>query len=197
MRKAALWAVVALVSSSAHAKEAEWHLDKAHTSIGFSVRHLGLSTVRGELKDFDATILADGATGRIVSVKAAAKAGSIDTGNEKRDSHLRSDDFFAADKFPTLSFATKSIQWNGAQFTAVVELTIRDVTKPVTFTGEVIGPRTLDFGDGKQLRVGYSAKAKINRKDFGLRFNKIAEGVAVVADEVEITIDLQASHPIG
>lgn len=176
---------------TARAGEIDWQLDKNHSEIGFWVRHLGLSKVRGRFKEFDAPVIkADAKTGKISAVEAIAKTASIDTDNGKRDDHLRSDDFFAAARHPDLRLELESIKWKGDDFTGQVTLTMRGVSKTVPFEGELVGTHEVDFG-GRQLRAGYQLSAKISRKAFGLRFNKLAEGVAVVGDEVTIQIDVQ------
>lgn len=189
--------VLALVASPALAADVAWSIDKAHTTVGFSARHLGISKVRGQFKNFDGNFAGDETSGKLSKVEAEVETKSVDTGIAKRDDHLRSDDFFNAEKFPKLKFKAKSIEWKGNNFVAKVELTMRDVTKTVDFNGELLGVQKVDFGDGPQLRAGYTATAKVNRKEFGLKFSSLAEGVAVVADEVEITIDLQVSHKLA
>lgn len=179
---------------AAQAGNVEWKLDKGHSYIGFSVKHLGITNVRGEFKDFDAVIQADAVSGKVASLEATAKASSIDTGVAARDGHLQGDDFFDAATYPVLTVKSKSIQWNGGKVVAKADLTIRNVTKEVTFTGNLIGTQKVNFGDGDQLRAGYELTATINRKDFGLKFNSIAEGVSVVADEVKITLEIQTSR---
>jgi polyisoprenoid-binding protein YceI len=181
----------------AEAKATQWNLDKAHTEIGFSVRHLGISNVKGKFRDFDATIEADEKTGKLTALMATAQAETIDTGNPKRDGHLRSDDFFNATKHPVLALKAKSFQWKGKKFTAMVDVTIRGVTKTVKFEGALIGTQKVNFGDGDQIRAGYEAHATINRQDFGLKFNALAEGVSVVADNVEIEIQVEMSRKLG
>ncbi|MFC1610254.1 YceI family protein [Myxococcota bacterium] len=186
---------LAAFALEARAGTVKWNLDKAHSEIGFSVRHLAITNVKGKLKDFDAEILAD-EKGWLVSVAATVKTSSINTDNAKRDDHLRSDDFFNAAKYPHLSLKTRSIKWDGSEFEAVVDLTIRNVTKPVTFKGELIGTHNVNFGDGDQIRAGYQAQATINRHDFGLKFNRLAEGVAVVGDKVKITLEIEMSRKL-
>jgi len=180
-----------LIATMTQAQSTTWQIDKVHSRIGFTVRHLGLSKVRGEFTDYDATIVADAKTGKITSVDATAKAESVDTGNEKRDKHLRSDDFFSASKHPELRLKTKSVKFEGNDFTAKVDLTLRGVTKQVTLTGSLLGVRKVDFGDGPRNRAAYEAEATINRKDFGLAFNALAEGVSVVSDKVELNLELE------
>ena len=189
--------LITMAAGTAHAaKEVPWNLDPLHTTIGFSVRHLAITKVRGELKEFGAKIWADAKTAKVTRVEATAKTASIDTGLEKRDQHLRSEDFFAADKYPTLKIVTKDVRWKGNKVTAKADLTIRNITKTVTFKGELLGVQKVDFGDGPQLRAGFSLETTINRHDFGLKFSKLAEGVAVVGDRVTIQIDAEISRSL-
>jgi polyisoprenoid-binding protein YceI len=133
-------AAVLLFAAGAQAQSASWSLDPAHSRAGFTARHLGFAKVRGEFKKFTATsIEADTKTGKITKLEAEADARSVDTGVDKRDEDLRSDHFFAADKYPKVKFVLKSIKWKGKAFTAVVSLTMRDVTKDVKLSGELLG----------------------------------------------------------
>ena len=178
----------------AQAGDVKWSLAKGHSYIGFSVRHLGITNVRGEFKEYDSEIYADPRTGKVSSLEATVKADSIDTGIAGRDGHLKSDDFFNTAEYPSIKVKTKSIKWKGNEVTAKADLTIRDITKEVTFTGNLIGTQKVNFGDGDQLRAGYELSAVINRQEFGLKFNRMAEGAAVVADNVKIVIEVEASH---
>jgi polyisoprenoid-binding protein YceI len=162
-------------------KNVEWALDASHSQIGFVARHLGFSKTNGHFNKYDAVVRADPKSAKLASLEATVDAASIDTGIDKRDKHLRSEDFLNTDKFPQLKLTSKSFKWNGNKFTAVVDLTIRDVTKPVTFKGELLGVHKVNFGQGEQLRAGYEASATINRKDFGLTWNMVTEGLSVVA----------------
>jgi polyisoprenoid-binding protein YceI len=180
-----------LVAGAAQAQSADWTLDPAHTHVGFTARHLGFAKVRGELRKFSATAQADAKSGKLTALSAVAEAASVDTGVPKRDGDLRTDDFFSAAQFPSLKLVLKSVKWKGAAFTAVVALTLRDVTKDVKFTGELLGVQTVDFGRGRQQHAAYEAHATINRKDFGLKFNGLAEGISIVADEVEIDLEAE------
>jgi polyisoprenoid-binding protein YceI len=176
-------------------KSVDWTLDPAHSQIGFTARHLGFSKANGHFKKFSAVIKGDPKTAKLSSLEATADTASIDTGIEKRDTHLRSDDFFNAEKYPQLKLVTRSIKWNGSKFTANVDLTIRDVTKSVPFKGELLGVHNVNFGQGEQLRAGYEATATINRKDFGLKWNMVTEGLSVVADPIEIELAAEISYP--
>ncbi len=177
-------------------RSVEWSLDAAHSNIGFVARHLGFAKVKGEFKDYAATVSAHPKTGKITALSASAKAASVSTGISKRDDHLRADDFFNAEQFPELRLKLKAIRWSGKKFRAQVELTIRDVTKVVPFTGELLGLHKANFGGGDALYAGYEARATINRKAFGLAFSKLAEGVAVVSDNVEIQLNVEISRKL-
>lgn len=184
-------AAALLFTTAAQAQSVPWTADPAHSHIGFSARHLGFAKVRGEFQKMSATATADAKTGKITELVAEADAKSVDTGIQKRDDHLRSDDFFNAEKFPKLKLVLKSIKWSGKKFTAIAALTIRDVTKDVKFQGELLGVQTVNFGQGAHQRAGYEAHATINRKDFGLKFAGVAEGVALVGDEVELQLEME------
>jgi polyisoprenoid-binding protein YceI len=175
-------------------KNVDWIFDPGHSTIGFTARHLGFSKVNGMFKKVTATIKADPKTAKISTLDAVVETASIDTGIEKRDQHLRSDDFFAADKYPQLKLSVKTLKWTGNKFTAKAEVTIRDVTKEVPFKGELLGTHMVNFGQGPQQRAGYEATATINRKDFGLKWSAVTEGLAVVGDEVQIDLAAEISY---
>jgi len=184
------------IGASAQAQVTEWHVDPNHSHVGFTARHLGFAKVHGEFKKFSAKVEADEKTGKITKLEAEAETKSVDTGVEKRDNHLRSDDFFAAEKFPTLKLVLKSVKWKGNSFEAVVALTIRDKTKDVKLSGELEGFQKVTLANTPQLRAAYDAHAKINRKDFGLNFNGLAEGLAIASNEVEIELEMEISAPV-
>jgi len=168
-----------------------WQLDKAHSSVNFTVRHLGISKVNGNFKDFDAIIYADKNTGKLTSFEGTVKVSSVNTGISKRDDHLKADDFFSANKFPDMKMKSVSIIFNGNNFSGVVDFTMKGVTKRQTYSGEFLGTRIADFGSGKTKRAGYSLTLKVNRQDYGLSFNRLAEGVSIVGDEVTINIEIE------
>lgn len=185
--------VVAMTAApmAAHAADVKWELDTSHSHVAFSVRHLGLSNVRGEFKKFEANVLADDKTAKITSGEATVQAASVDTGISGRDDHLRGDAFFDVAKYPTMKLVFKSIQWNGNKFIAKADMTMLATTKSVEVRGELVGTRKVNFGAGDQLRAGYSASTTINRQEFGLRFNQMAEGVSMVGDEVKIEFEIE------
>lgn len=188
MLKTWIVAVCVLLPCVVSAESLDWTLDKAHSTVAFSVTHLGLTKVRGSFADFDAVIKGD-AKGTITSVEATVKAASIDTGIAKRDDHLKNDDFFAVEKFPVITFKTVKVSTHKNHITADVDLTLHGVTERVVFKGEFHGTHKVNFGDGDQLRAGYTLKGVINRKDFGLSYNNIVESVSVISDQVHIEVD--------
>ncbi|HKP60542.1 MAG TPA: YceI family protein, partial [Polyangiales bacterium] len=172
----------------------EWTLDAGHSRVAFVARHLGFSKVEGQFKKFTATVTADSKTGKISALEATADVASVDTGIEKRDTHLKSDDFFNAAQFPQLKLVLKSITWQGNKFTAKADLTMRDITKPVTLKGELLGVHTVNFGQGPTMRAGYEATTKVSRKDFGLKYAAVTEGLAIVGDEIELKLAAEIGY---
>lgn len=166
-------------------KKATWKVDPAHSEIGFRVRHMMISTVSGSFEDFDATIESSDDTFRDASFSFTAPVASISTKNADRDTHLKSDDFFNAEKHPTMSFQSKSFDGE----TMVGDLTIRDVTKEISLQVEVHGIAEDSYG---QTKAGFEATGSINRKDFKLNWNAVTEaGNVVVSDKVTLTIHAQ------
>jgi polyisoprenoid-binding protein YceI len=167
-----------------------WTLDKAHSEVRFRVRHLAISSVTGFFRDFDASVTMTPDDLSTLSASANARIQSIDTGNTDRDDHLRSPDFFDAERFPEMSFESTGVSdVNGDTFTLNGRLTIRDVTRNVSFDGTLIG--TAVGPKGKQ-RAAIAAETVINRKDFGLTWNKLTEaGGVIVGDDVTIELDVQ------
>lgn len=179
--------VVALLVAGASTAQTNWSVDKAHSNIGFSVAHMVVSETTGNFKDFDAkvTSAADDFAG--ATIEFTAKTASVFTDNEKRDGHLKSDDFFNAEKFPELKFAGSLVK-DGGKYVLKGNLTIRDVTKPVTLAVTYGG--RVKVGPGE--KAGFKLNGKINRKDYGLKFDKTLEGGGlVVGDEVEINVKVE------
>jgi polyisoprenoid-binding protein YceI len=199
--KPLLCAALALLSAAPAtllAKDAtDWQLDSSHSRIGFVVTHLGFARVRGQFTRYDAQVTADDATGKVSRVVATAEVASVNTGVARRDADLRSDNFFSAAKFPELKLETKTITWDGKKVTAVVALTLRDVTRDVTLTGEQLGAGKVDLGYGPQFRTGYTLGGKINRKDFGLTWSTVTEGLPIVGDEVTLELEVQIWRSAG
>jgi polyisoprenoid-binding protein YceI len=166
-------------------------IDPSHSTVGFSVRHLMITKVRGAFTGVSGTIELAAGSSIPVAISAEVDVHTIDTREPNRDAHLKSPDFFEAEKFPTMSFASTAITPSGSGFTLVGDLTIHGVTKSVTFEGEFTGQGTNPFAPGD--RFAYEAKTKIKRSDFGLTWNVALEaGGVTVSDDVEITLDIQA-----
>jgi polyisoprenoid-binding protein YceI len=167
-----------------------WSVDKAHSEIGFAVRHMGISTVRGRFDDFDATITLDPTDPSSFRADASVDVSSINTRNGRRDGHLRSDDFFDAENHPTLTFTSKRIQnVNGNSFRIVGDLTMRGTTHEVVLDGVIVGTA----GEGENQRVAIEAETTVDRFDYGLHWDRLTEaGGLVVGRDVRITLEIQA-----
>lgn len=168
-----------------------WNIDPVHSQVSFSVKHMVVSTVRGNFKVFGGKLEIDEANPANSWVEAEADAGSVDTRNEGRDNHLRSADFFDTTAYPTITFKSKKIEpVSNDEYRVLGDLTIHGVTKEVLFNAEYSGQQKDAYG---KQRAGLSAKAAINRKDFGLTWNTALEtGGVAVSDKVNIEIDLAA-----
>ncbi|HSS96664.1 MAG TPA: YceI family protein [Terriglobales bacterium] len=167
-----------------------YNLDKAHTQISFTVSHLVISHVSGGFRDFNGTINYDPADVSKSSVDVHIVASSINTGEEKRDGHLKSPDFFDVQKFPELTFKSTKVEKKGDGFVAYGPLTIHGVTKDVELPFTIAG--TIKDGMGKTHLVAESSLT-INRKDYGLTWNRAVEGGGVlVGEEVKIDLSVEA-----
>lgn len=163
-------------------------LDASHSEVGFEVRHMMISKVRGVFAAKSATIVLPENVLE-ATVEATVDVASIDTKDEGRDAHLRSADFFDAENYPTISFTSTGVRAEGGDFFVDGDLTIKDVTKNVTFQLELGGFGTDPFGN---FKAGATAHTTINREDFGLTWNAALEtGGVLVGKDVKITLDLQ------
>lgn len=167
----------------------KWALDKSHSSVKFTVTHMVVSEVDGHFKLFDGTMENSKADLSDAKINFIVDVNSVDTDNEKRDGHLKGDDFFNAAKFPTMKFASTSMKALGDNnYELAGDLTIRDVTKPVVFA-VTYGGSTAANGSTK---IGFKAQTTINRFDYNLKWDKATEsGGLVVSKEVEITVNAQ------
>ena len=172
-------------------KPTQWQIDPAHSAAHFSVRHLMITNVRGEFTKISGGALINPVDPAKSSVQVTIEASSVNTREPQRDEHLRSADFFDVANHPTLTFRSQRIETLGAEhFKVTGDLTIRGVTKEVPFNVE--GPTAPIKDPWGNIRVGVSASAKINRKDFGVAFNALTEtGGVVVGDEVKITVEAE------
>ena len=167
-----------------------WNIDASHSTIGFSIRHMVFSKVRGRFLKYTGAIqLADDLEQS--RVELAIDAASIDTGTPQRDTHLRSADFFDAERFPELRFRSTRVEdLGGDRLRVTGDLTIRDVTRAVTLDVEPAGRGMDPWGNE---RIGFVAKTSVDRKDFGLQWNQVLEaGGVLVGDRVDIELDIQA-----
>jgi polyisoprenoid-binding protein YceI len=175
---------LALITVSAPAQVQTWKIDPNHTAAQFSVRHMGISTVRGAFTKVSGTAEYDPANPAKSSVEATIEAASVDTRVEMRDNDLRSPNWFDAAKFPTITFKSKSVQAAGdGKLKIVGDLTIHGVTKEVTL--DVDGPSAPMTDQRGNTHIGASATTKINRTDFGVGKN------AAVGEDISITIDTE------
>ena len=166
-----------------------WTIDPVHSEVGFSVRHMMVSKVRGKFTTFEGTIVT-GENPLDSSVTATIDLASIDTGNEDRDNHIRSADFFETDKHTTMTYRSTGIRQDGDEYVLDGEITLKGVTKSVPFTLEVNGFGPDPFGG---TRTGFSATGTISRADFGVDFNAAMEtGGVVVGDKVTIQLEIEA-----
>jgi polyisoprenoid-binding protein YceI len=179
----------ATTAPSTGAKTA-WKLDPSHTLVEFSAKHMMITTVKGRITDVEGTIHTDERDPKNSSVEATLKATSIDTRTDQRDQHLRSADFLNVEKYPVIKFRSTRIEGDKEHFKLTGDLTIRDTTRPITLDVHFEG-RTKDPWGGE--RVGFSAKGKIDRRDFGLTWNQALEtGGLLVGNDIKIELEVQA-----
>lgn len=168
----------------------QWTIDPAHSEITFSVRHLMISTVRGNFTSFSATATFDPQEIENGSIEVEIDAASIDTRDQQRDGHLRSADFLDAETYPSLRFVSRSVEHeSNGRYSIAGDLTIKDVTRPVTLDAEFTEVVPDPFGG---TRIGVSAATDIDRTEFGLTWNQALEtGGVAVGEAVKIQIDAQ------
>jgi polyisoprenoid-binding protein YceI len=168
-----------------------WNLDPAHSAAEFKVKHMMISNVKGNFKGINGVLKLNDADHSLSSVQATIPVATLSTGDEQRDGHLKSADFFDQEKYPTLAFQSTQVTKTGEDtFQVLGNLTIHGVSQPVQFAvAEVSIPSRDPWGN---TRIGLTATAKINRKDFGLTWNSALDaGGLLVGEEVAITLDLQ------
>lgn len=207
LASAALFALAVALPAAAAVQT--YALDQAHTNVGFSVKHLGISNVLGHFDDFSGTILFDEDNPSQSKVDVTVQTKSVNTGNSRRDDHLRSGDFFESEKYPEMKFVSTSIKFTvpgaGAKakaaakaaqgseprkFVLTGDLTLHGVTKPVVLTGEYLGKAKMGTD---MTKVAFTARGTINRQDYGVAWNKMMEATRVVSDEVQINLEVEAN----
>jgi polyisoprenoid-binding protein YceI len=168
----------------------DYTLDPAHTRLGFSARHAMVATVRGQFTDFTGTAHIDTANPANSKVEVSIVANSISTGNEQRDGHLLSGDFFETEQFPDITFVSTDVSRDGDDWTITGDLTIKGVTKPISVPFEFTGSAQDPFGN---VRVGFEGAATLLRKDWGLTWNAALEtGGVLVSDKIKLEFDISA-----
>lgn len=186
MKKLNTLLAVLLISAGAFA-QTTWTIDQAHSKIAFSVSHMAVSETEGSFKDFSGTVKSKSEDFNGAEVEFTAKVASIDTDNEKRDGHLKSADFFDAEKHPDITFKGNLVK-NGDKYQLKGKFTMKGVTKDVTF--DVAYGGSIDTGRG--VKAGFKLNGVINRQDYGVNWSsKLAGGELVVGDDVTVTCKIE------
>lgn len=177
-------------------QETKWAIDPTHSKVAFKVKHLMISNVLGSFKEFEGQVSTEGDDFSTAEINFSLNAASIDTEMADRDGHLKSPDFFDAEKYPRITFSGKGMKDLGDEmFELTGDLTIKDVTKSVTLTVEYGGIMTDPWGN---VKAGFSLSGKINRKDFGLNWNAALEaGGVLVGEEVKISGDIELAKVVA
>lgn len=166
----------------------KWTIDTTHSEIGFKVKHMMFTNVKGFFNDYSTDIAFDNQFNE-AKIGFQAQINSIFTNNTDRDNHLKSADFFDVEQYPTINFKSTKIEENGSEYKIIGDLTIKDVTKPITLNAEFSGLMTDPWGNTK---VGLNVTGKINRKDFGLTYNAALEtGGVLIGEEVHLNAEIQ------
>jgi polyisoprenoid-binding protein YceI len=168
----------------------DYTIDPAHTRLGFSARHAMVATVRGQFTDFTGTAHVDTANPASSKVEVSIVANSISTGQQQRDDHLRSGDFFESEQYPDITFTSTDVTRDGDEWTITGDLTIKGVTKSVAVPFEFTGSAQDPFGN---TRIGFEGAATIKRSDWGMTFNAALEtGGVLVSDKIKLEFDVSA-----
>jgi len=180
----------AILVAAVPASAGTWNIDSAHSAVQFSVRHMMVSTVRGEFTKLSGTVDFDESNLAGLRVEATIDMTTVNTREAKRDAHLKSPDFFDVANFPTATFKSTRVEKSGSGYTVTGELTLRGVTKEISLAVDPLSPQIKD--QGGNLRTGTSARFTINRKDFGVNWSRTLDsGGVVVSDEVAVVIDVE------
>ena len=173
--------------------QTKWEIDKNHSKIGFAVMHYVITEVEGNFKDFDGSVVSHSGDFDGAEVQFSAKVASINTDNERRDNHLRSDDFFNAEEYPEVTFKGK-LEGKGKEYKLVGDFTMRDVTKKVEFDVQHNGTVALEKGQ----KAGFKITGTVDRFDYGIKFDRALEtGGLVVGQEVSIICNIELNESSG
>jgi len=182
-----LFAIATLALEHVNAADL-YKIDPVHSSINFSIRHLGINNVKGRFKEFQGTISLD--NGTIAEADGTVQVKSVDTGVQKRDEHLLTADFFDAASYPTITFKTKQVERSGEQLILVADFTMHGVKKELRLPAKLSGPIKDPRGG---MRLGLEAKTQLNRKDYGIKYHQVLEtGALALGEEVAIEINAEA-----
>ena len=187
---ALLMVAIAFTNSSIAQTAKTWNVDKMHSAVKFTVSHLVISEVDGSFKIFDGSIMSTKDDFTDAKINFTVDVNSVNTDNTSRDGHLKADDFFNAEKYPKMTFVSTSFtKKSGSMYELVGNLTIRDVTKKVTFAVKYGGTTKDPYGNTK---AGFKATGTINRLQYGLKWNTVTEaGGAVVGSDIDLTVNLE------
>jgi polyisoprenoid-binding protein YceI len=193
MKNLIKWEVLAITLIAAlqpAVAQSTWNIDPAHSAAQFQVKHLMISNVRGEFRKMAGKVAFDGKNYSTVQAEAEINVASIDTREQKRDDHLRSPDFFDAATYPNITFKSKRVESvKGNKFNLVGDLTMRGVTKEIVLEVEAT---SVIKGMGGESRIGVQATTKLNRQDYGVKWNRALDaGGVVVGDNVQIILDME------
>ena len=173
----------------ASAETARYDVDPDHSSVGFSVDHMVVSKTRGQFMDYTSFIEMDPDAKTVKIIEATIKTPSITTNHQKRDAHLKGPDFFDVERYPTMTYKMKSYQKTGDGYTAIGDLTLHGITKEITLVGTFNGVNKDPWGN---TRAGFTAEGKLDRKDFGINWNKALDnGGVIVSNQVLIRLDVE------
>ncbi len=176
------------VSAARQPAVERYEFDTSHTQLAFVARHMMVTNVRGKFNRFTGHIMLDDQDVTRSSAQVTIEAASVDTDHERRDNDLKSTNFFEVEKYPNITFTSKRVEKNGSQLALIGDLTIRDVTREVRLPFELTGPITQQGSK----RIGVEGSLKVNRFDYGLKWNQLREAIPVVGDSIRIDINVEA-----
>ena len=172
-----------------------WTIDPTHSRVGFVTRHAMITKVRGQFRDVEGTLVIDADNHKTSTAVVTLQVASVDTGQAQRDEHLRTGDFFAASTYPTITFTSTDVEVDGVEVTLTGDLTIKDVTRPVTLELEYQGTAKDLYGN---IRAGFDGKTTVKRSDWGLTYNAALEtGGVMISDKTTLEFEISAIKSVG